>query len=224
MTNDEYTRRDFLSAVGGTSFAGTLIPHRSSIDTGDTDVSPEDLLVPESGVPSDFDSIALPEESPFVQALREADETLAGADMATKGYLEGIDPQNPKRVLASFATVCETAPPREAVQTAGTTCHEEHVRLYRTKGRSDLTCVETQQHNAAWSEWRIAVSLDRPPVAGETQITATEFMDTFRVLYRGRVVLGTLVFGPLDGTLSMDRMLNRAAKQQTVRLSQVISA
>jgi len=219
MTDDELTRRNFIRAVGGVGIAAGPLARSDGTDST-TDLAASDLVVSGELLPPEFEPVGVPDEPPFIERLTDADDQFEDADAAVRGYYVGGDQQHAERIVSTLAIVCDTAPPRDVVESVSRSCHEQLLDEYRTE-RSDVTGHMKERHTDEWSEWRIALSLDRPPYVHKPEFTATEFLDLVRIQQYGRVVLGTVSFGPMDGTLRTDRLLWRGARKQRDKLAAV---
>lgn len=212
---EPHTRRGFLQQVGAVGVAGHIQPAASG-SRGDAGERPTaaDLVVSATEAPPGFEPYETLDSPPLLEALAPSALDRADTDIAVRRYWKGSTASEPEWVLSTLAIVGADPLPRAPLEAATRQADDEYVSAYDAETNLLVDFERTYTRREEVSDRRIDIV--RSPVFEVCGDATHLFTDRLRQQFLGRVVLGTLVFGPADAAPSVDsRLADYAAMQRT---------
>lgn len=164
------------------------VPTIQQLGTADnpTDIDPDDVLLTARDIPDSFESgTANPEDSKFLQALRDVDPATACGDIDARAFLRYDDGRLAAGIASTAIVYEEGAPRARTVERITTQTLDGFDEELAPRAKTDTT-VRT---DAEGVEWRIFIP-DPPWDLDDA------YLDVTRVQIVGQAILGMAVYGP----------------------------
>jgi len=218
MTEDN-TRRTFVKAISGASFTGipgTLLGSGAAED--DTAPVAAEMVLPKGELPESFDCCPGPDihTIPFVETLQSVDSRFESSDIAAEGHWKGTDPKNPEWVVSSLAIVTGWPLSRKIVETAASQMWDEYIVEYNDETPLFVEVEQSHSRGEEASEWGLDIFRTPFDTAKRSEPTPL-YTERLRLQFFEEVLIGTIVFGPVGSSPSVDSLLEQYAGVQRGR-------
>ena len=216
------TRRAFIKAVGGVSFTGVV--GSATANSGTTDesstLSAADLVIPETAVPDGFErhpmSDSNREAAPFIEKLQYLDPQFKSVDTAGNAFWKGEVESDPEWVLSSIALVGENTLPRPHIEKATDLFYDDYIDEYDAETSVMIEFEKSVTANGNESDWQVDV-LEAPLLTDSETEPTPILVERMHQQFLDDVFLGTVAFGPADGSPSVESILDEFATAQRDR-------
>ena len=218
----QHTRRAFIQAIGGVSFTG--IAGSATATSGSSEerqpLAAADLVIPEPAVPAWFERHTTTDSdqgaAPLIEMLEHHDPRFESVDTATSGFWKGEVKSDPQWVLSSIALVGEDTLPRLHIEKVTDMFYDDYINEYDAETSVMIDFEKSVTANGNESDWQVDI-LEAPlPADSETEPT-TIFVEQMHNQFLDNVFLGTIVFGPADGSPSVESLVDEFATVQRNR-------
>jgi hypothetical protein len=218
----QHTRRAFIQAVGGVSVTG--LAGSATATSGTTDeaptVSAADLVIPETAVPTGFERHPTADSDQgagsFAETLQHLDPRFESVETATNAYWKGGVESDPRWVLSSIALIGEDRFPRLHIEYATDAFYEDYIDEYDTETSVLIDVGQSYAVSGNTADWQFDI-LEVPLLTDAETEPSPILVERMHQQYLDNLFLATVVFGPADGSPSVESLLEQFATVQRDR-------
>jgi hypothetical protein len=218
----QHSRRAFIQAIGGVSFTG--LAGSATAASGTTNesstLSAAELVIPETAVPNEFERYS-PEDTnrgstPFIEKLHHLDPRFKSVATAGNAFWKGEEESDPQWVLSSIALVGADRLPRLHLEKAADVFYDEYIDEYDAETSVMIEFEKSYAARDNTADWHVDIL--EAPLLSETETDPSPILvERMHQQFLDNVFLGTVVFGPADGSPSVESLLEEFSTVQRDR-------
>ena len=218
----QHSRRAFIKAVGGVSFTG--IAGSATATSGSSEerqpLAAADLVIPETAVPAGFKrhptSDSDREAAPFIEKLQYLDPRFKSVDTAGNAFWKGEVESDPQWVISSIALVGENTLPRPHIGKATDLFYDDYIDEYDAETSVMIEFEKSYSAHGNEADWQVDI-LEAPLLTDSETEPTPILVERMHQQFLDNVFLGTVAFGPADGSPSVESILDEFATLQRNR-------